>query len=312
MIRRRRGEAGDSLAFLDIITCGFGAMILLLLITKPVPDDIDFSVQQPDLSASIEQASQNVAALQFELQGLQSELSATPEPANQSVDEQLTSSIQAARKTLEELKSSNLALARVRTTMLEANITQTTAPQLRDPEVGGIPVDGEYVIFIIDTSGSMLSIWDKVVEMINRIIDVHPKVRGFQIMNDNGNYLMETTRGKWLPDTPKSRQNVKNSLNLWNSFSNSSPVEGLVAALRTYGKTREKISIYVVGDEFTGPSYDTVIDTLEELNVDKSTGQPKVRVHGIGLLSEIEFTRFSTLMRNVVERNRGAFLGLPY
>ena len=34
--------------------------------------------------------------------------------------------------------------------------------QRRVKEVGGIPVDSEYVVFIIDTSGSMKALWGKV------------------------------------------------------------------------------------------------------------------------------------------------------
>ncbi len=312
MRRRRRGDGGESLAFLDVVTCGFGAIILLLIISKPVPDHTDFSEQQRDLSASIEQSAQDVAALQRELQGLQSKLSATPDPVEQSVDQQLQTSVKRAKMALQELKSSNQALELVKKTQLEANITQTTAPQQRDLEVGGIPVDGDYVIFIVDTSGSMMQIWNQVVERLVQIIDIHPRVRGFQIMNDNGYYLIESTKGKWLPDTPNSRKNVKNLLYTWQGFSNSSPVEGLVTALRDYGGTRENVSIYIVGDDFTGASYDTVIDTLKKLNINQITGESRARVHSLGFISEHGSSRYSTLMRNVAERNRGTFLGLPY
>ncbi len=313
-MRNRRGSEGASLAFLDIITCGFGAIILLLIITKPVPDDTDFVERQRDLSSSIMNVAQQVAALQFQLRSLESELIAIPDPAEkrQSTDQRILQSISTAENELQELKSSNAALEVVKKTLLETSITQTTAPEQRDPEVGGIPVDSEYVIFIVDTSGSMYQIWNSVVDVINRVIDSHPKVRGFQIMNDNGNYLFESTRRKWMPDTPRSRENVKNALERWRSFSSSSPVEGLEIALRTYARKREKIAIYIFGDEYTGSSYDEVIDTLNRLNLNQTTGQPRVRVHGIGFLTQsLGSKRYSVLMRNVVERNRGAFLGLP-
>ena len=312
MIRRRRGEGGESLAFLDIITCGFGAMILLLIISKPVPDETDFAVQQRDLSAAVERGAETVATLQQKLQGLQSELSSVPDPAQQSVDLQLETSVETAKIALQELKSTNQALELVKKTQFSANITQTTAPTQRDPEVGGIPVDGEYVIFIIDTSGSMIQIWDKVVERVNQIIDIHPQVRGFQIMNDNGFYLLPSTQRKWLPDTPRSRENVKNMMYTWADFSSSSPVEGLVVALRDYGRTRQNISIYIVGDDFTGASYDEVIQTLRSLNTNRSTGRSQVRVHSLGFISQHGSSRYSTLMRSVAEQNRGAFLGLPH
>lgn len=307
---RNRNET-ESLAFLDIITCGFGAIVLLLLISKPVPDDTDFAVQDVDLGASIQSAAAAVAALQTTLQGLRTELSEIPDPAKQTVDREVDRSVAEARNTLQELQSSNDALEIVQKSMVTASIRETTTPKQRDPEVGGIPVDSEYVIFIVDTSGSMMEIWDYVVDVMDRVIDIHPKVKGFQIMNDNGNYLFESTRRQWLPDNARSRRNVKNGLRHWQSFSNSSPVEGLEIALRTYGSKRNKISIYIVGDDYTGSSYDSVINTLQRLNINKITGEAKVRVHSIGFLSQYGSDRYSTLMRSVVDQNRGAFLGLP-
>ena len=82
-------------------------------------------------------------------------------------------------------------------------------------------------------------------------------------------------------------------------------------ALRTYGNMRDNISIYILGDDYTGSSYDSVINTLQSLNINKTTGKAKARVHSIGFISPYGSSRFPTLMRAVVEQNRGAFLGLP-
>ena len=59
-------------------------------------------------------------------------------------------------------------------------------------------------------------------------------------------------RGKWIPDTPAQRRTVIERLRTWNAFSNSSPIEGIVEAIRTYHSKDKKISLYVFGDEFTG------------------------------------------------------------
>ena len=167
MRKRRRSGEGESLAFLDIVTCGFGAIVLLLIITKPVPDHTDFAEQQQDLSGAIAAAGQQVTALQAKLQSILTELAAIPEPAQNSVDQGLNQSLSEARDAVGELNSSNEALELVKETLIAATITQTTTPQQRDPEVGGIPVDGEYVIFVIDTSGSMVEIWSSVIDTIS-------------------------------------------------------------------------------------------------------------------------------------------------
>ena len=75
-------------------------------------------------------------------------------------------------------------------------------------------------------------------------------------MNDQGIYMYPTFQGKWLPDTPAQRNDVIDRLRDWTPFSNSSPVEGIIEAIRTYHTKRLKISLYVFGDEFTGSSID--------------------------------------------------------
>ena len=54
----------------------------------------------------------------------------------------------------------------------------------------------------------MRQIWDRVMAEISNILDIHPKVEGFQILNDNGLHLIDAYRYKWIPDTPSRRNNV--------------------------------------------------------------------------------------------------------
>lgn len=310
MRKRERGTEIFSLAFLDIITCGFGAIILLLLITRPIPVEIDETHENVGLQSAIETLLTTIARQRAELASLNQPEREIVEPQSDT-SASLDASIKEVSESLSELKIANQGLQSVINSLKNMTIKTTTNPENRDPEVGGIPVDSEYVIFIVDTSGSMGEIWDRVIDVIYRVLDIHPKVKGFQVMNDNGIYLMDSTRRKWIPDTPSSRKNIKNLLSLWISFSNSSPVEGLEIALKTYANRKDNISVYIFGDDFTGASYDKVIDTLKTLNTNKSSGQPIVRVHGIGFTSEYGSARYGTLLRYVTERNRGAFLGLP-
>ena len=299
-----------SFAFLDIITCGFGAIILLLLITRPIPVEVDAVHENVDLQSAIETVLATIARQKAALTSmiLPEQDSVSPESLDSN---SLDTKISEIKDKLSALQSSNKGLETVINSLKSLTIQATTDPEKRDPEVGGIPVDSEYVIFIVDTSGSMLGIWGQVIDVMNRLLDIHPKVKGFQVMNDNGSYLMNSTKLRWISDTPKSRQSVKNLLNHWQSFSNSSPVEGLERALKDYTNRYDKISIYIFGDDFTGSSYDDVINTLKAVNIDKSTRKPITRVHGIGFISEYGSFKFATLLRYVTERNRGAFIGLP-
>ena len=135
---------------------------------------------------------------------------------------------------------------------------------IRDRLIGGIPVDSEYIIFIIDTSGSMFSYaWERMLQEMEATLDIYPTVKGIQVLNDMGNYLFSRYRGEWIPDTPARRSLILQNLRNWNVFSNSSPVEGITNAVRTFYDPGKKISIYVFGDEFTGASIQEVVQTVD-------------------------------------------------
>jgi hypothetical protein len=178
------------------------------------------------------------------------------------------------------------------------------------------PDDSEYIIFIIDTSGSMFNhAWPMMLEKVEETLNLYPKLQGFQVMNDEGVYMFTDYRGKWMPDTPAQRRTVLERLRTWNAFSNSSPIEGIVEAIRSYRETDQKISLYVFGDEFTGPSIDSVVDGVDNINRKDASGERRVRIQGIGFplrpdAPQYTSMRFATLMRILCQRNGGSFVSL--
>ncbi len=178
------------------------------------------------------------------------------------------------------------------------------------------PDDSEYIIFIIDTSGSMFNhAWPMMLEKVEETLNLYPKLQGFQVMNDEGVYMFTDYRGKWMPDTPAQRRTVVERLRTWNAFSNSSPIEGIVEAIRSYHDTDQKISLYVFGDEFTGPSIDSVVDGVDNINRKDASGERRVRIHAIGFplrpdAPQYTSMRFATLMRILCQRNGGSFVSL--
>ena len=313
MKRRRPSDEVFGLAFLDVITCGFGAIVLLLLISRPALIEVDDEPRPAVEATGLEQAADLVSRLRARgvaLQALLAEESEHP-AATRGEDPALEESIRLAGERLRQLQRDNRGLERVEESLRRATLDVPPTATERDPEVGGIPVDSEYVIFILDTSGSMQSIWDKVMDVIGRVLDIHPKVNGFQVLNDNGAYLISGYRRKWIRDTPRLRKSVLNALETWGAMSNSSPVEGLQTALRTYARQDRKIAIYIFGDDFRGSSYDRVMETLRDLNVDTATGRSRVRVHAVGFVSTHIHDRYATLMREVTRNHDGAFLALP-
>ena len=326
--KKRRGPEEFSLSFLDVICCGFGAVILLLMITKTVEPQI--------IEASTVNLEGKVAAMQdlvFEIRGetrvLNRDLNAKQEQLSE-YDERIAilrgqlASMKSRHDNILVQTNSNdvvtaqLAIARQ---ALSAEQKRLLGDQYKSKNnlIGGIPVDSEYIIFVIDTSGSMFSYsWQRMMDELEATLSIYPKVKGIQIMNDMGKYMFSRYAGKWIPDTPSRRKVMMDNLRNWNVFSNSSPVEGITQAIRTFYDPNKKISVYVFGDEFTGQSIAEVVDTIDRINRENSNGERLVRIHAVGF--PVQFIRaphlqttgirFATLMRELTYRNGGTFVGL--
>ncbi|MDX8396692.1 MAG: hypothetical protein R8K49_00055 [Mariprofundaceae bacterium] len=313
MRRRREGLEIFTVSFLDIISSAFAAVVLLVLISKPLEDlsPVDLAATEAMLKqvisadSSVEDSAQELAKKRLELASLQ-QINALLQSSETTAKQHLGDKT----SQLEKLDGDLKGLSLVQSSMSRASIKPSSST-VRDVEVGGIPVDSDYIIFIVDTSGSMISIWDRVSKEVLNVLKIHPKVKGFQIMNDNGIHLISSHVGKWIPDTPLRRKAVMKVFRNWRSASNSSPVEGLEVALKRYAKPGRSLSIYIFGDDYTGSSYDGVITSLAALNTNRITGKKLAKIHAVGFISNYASNRFSILMREVTKRNDGTFLALP-
>ena len=192
-------------------------------------------------------------------------------------------------------------------------------PDPKDYKVGGIPVDSEYIIFIVDTSGSMRQYeWDRVQQQIQDTLDVYPTVKGLQILNDEGEHMFKSYRGEWIPDTPARRQAIIDGMRNWNAFSNSSPREGILAAIDTYYDPNKKISLYVYSDDFAQGSINAVVREVDRRNRLDASGARRVRIHAVAFPVYYDVTgtlltaaNFAVLMRTLCQRNGGTFITLP-
>ena len=329
MKRRNRETDSFSVSFLDVISCGFGAIILLLMITKnAAPVVIEFTDQQP--AGSVNELQQQLFAIRGETSVLNRELNAKQEQLSvyrervARLQQELTTiqgryraSNQMSEETTEEV--GRLAIAKQSLTAeMERLLGQSFARE--DNYIGGVPVDSEYIIFVIDTSGSMYeNSWGKMLEVIDDTLQVYPEVKGIQVMNDMGDYMFDSYRGQWIPDTPGRRELILNTLRSWNPYSNSSPVEGVTRAINSFYAPDKKISIYVLGDDFQpGGSITEVLRTIDRINVQDASGNRLVRIHGIGFPVIFQYDRrfhqsvyrYSNLMRELTQRNGGTFVGL--
>lgn len=319
-----------SMSFLDIISCAFGAIILLFVLSKQAEPMVIEGIRA-NLAGVIAELERTIFELRGDATVLNRERSAKrielvrEETELEGLLRELAA-VQgehaAARQTLDAklVIEGKLAVARQDLTEeMQRLLGEANRRPEEDANIGGVPVDSEYIIFIIDTSGSMFSnAWALTIRKIRETLDVYPKVKGIQVMNDMGDYMFSSYAGRWIPDSPARRQAILKRLRTWNPFSNSSPVEGITRAIRTFYAPDKKISLYVFGDEFSGPSIDAVVRQVDAINKEDAQGNRLVRIHGVGFPVQITRPaqyrttgiRFAALMRILSARNGGTFVAL--
>lgn len=326
MRTRRRDIEVFSLSFLDCICCAFGAIILLFVLSK-FGEPMVIEQTRTDLDAAIIRLEEEKHAIRGESLVLERELEAKNTQLSEAKKE--LARLQGDLSSLEgEFAASrdnaevqNIIEGRMAKTLQDLTEEMKRLSARRPPKpsasVGGIPVDSEYIIFIIDTSGSMQrGAWGTVRKKIRETLNVYPKVKGIQIMNDMGDYMFPQYRGRWIPDTKRRRQVILEALPTWQPFSNSSPVEGITTAIRSFYDPKKKISLYVFGDEYSGRDMQAAVKAVDRINRAGPGGKRRVRIHAVGfptVLTDprgITGIRFAALMRAICERNGGAFVGL--
>jgi hypothetical protein len=322
---RRRDTEMFSLSFLDCICCGFGAIILLLVLTD-VDQPVVIERTRDAMEGQLKRLQEELFAIRGETDQLNREMQGRIEALSRE-----RTRLARLQGDLTEVKGefsasrSDAAVANIVETELVSAYQELTAEMERlqnQPRprpvvdaVGGIPIDSEYVVFVIDTSNSMVSLhWETTVELMREILDIYPQVKGLQVLNDQGRYMFGGTPGRWLDDSDNTRSRIRQTLANWRPFSQSNPVPGIEQALRSYRTAGQKISIYVIGDEFAGESIQAALDSIGRLNA-ANPRQPRARIHAIGFpegagMPPFTNIRFAALMRAVSARNEGTFVGL--
>jgi hypothetical protein len=325
-MRRRRSVEVFSLSFLDCICCGFGAIILLLVLTE-VGRPVVLEKSRKNLDGQVRALSEKLYAIQGETTELTRELEGSRATLDQERQKLARlagdlSAIQGQHSTsTQDASVSNkvegeLVAAYQKLSKEMERLLKERAKRPATEAIGGIPVDSEYIVFVVDTSDSMTdNHWDTNLAIIDEILGFYPHVLGLQIMNDQGAYMFENTKGQWLADSVEQRAEIRRRAKHWAAFSQSNPVPGMEEAIRTYWAPDKRISVFVLGDEFTGKSIQAALDSITALNKPGADGRRPVRIHAIGFpegqgMSPDTNIRFSALMRLVCSQNNGTFVGL--
>ena len=325
MKRQRRELQEASISFLDVISCGFGAIVLLLVIAR-VGDPSALEEAEEALRGTVKEFQQQLFDVRGESVVLNTELKSRKQQLSE-----LTERVARLKAKLASVdkQAQTISLSQARETeqlqlvmqILTEEMERLVGPEFKQQNnlIGGIPVDSDYIIFVIDTSGSMqVAAWERVKKEMINILDIYPDVKGIQVLNDMGQYMFSAYRERWIPDSPKMREEIITTLGNWAPFSNSSPVEGINAAIQTFYKRDRKISIYTLGDDFQGRTIRNVVRAVDKLNRANLGADRLVRIHAIGFpvhcarggAPSVSAIKFAALMRELSYNNGGTFIGL--
>jgi len=321
MKRERTDDNDTSLSFLDVIACAFGAIVLLVLIL-PISE---FGVaEQTTQTSDYGRALWALSAIGEEVATLEREVAENDELAavldaklNSAADQstQLQELLDRTRDQARQLREQSAAVAASRR-ILEQPRPPAEEDRTLDTELAGIPVDSEYIAFVVDTSGSMRQIWDYVLREITNVLSVYPTVKGFQVLNDQGYYLYGGNKRRWIPDSPANRRAALDQMRswLWQPFSASNPAPGIAAAVRDLYDQDRKMALFVFGDDYAGTDFDNFLDRVDRAVASAQAGKGAFRIHAIGFSNEGVAgspLNFGMLMRELTRRHQGVFLALP-
>jgi hypothetical protein len=328
MARKREVEI-FSMSFLDCICCGFGAIILLFILTMGVSRTIVKKSRQ-ELEHTLQEMLASFGVLQTEHVRLSGELASKEKSLQDIITE--VAELQALLARLnEQIQNENSGkkslLTEVQDLKREVAVMQKEVPDIPQVDTSkpiGVPVESNYVAFVIDTSGSMRDestnlLLPYVVRKFDEVIGSYPEVKGVQFLDADGRFILGRGDG-WIPDSKETREAVINAVRRYGIYSNSNPVPGIVRAIRTLhdpNNTEMKMGIYVFGDEFTETA-EMVLERVDRLNPKGANGKRPITINGIGFpnLMRSGFSlgqtgvKFANLMRELTQENGGAFVAV--
>lgn len=329
MKRQRRETETFSLSFLDCICCGFGAVILLFVISLGAESRIIEGMQEA-VEARFRALNAELSATETETAELARQQSAATarlaelEALAQSLEKAAATATAQEETLAEEISELETIRADRRRELAAREEARRTPPGRADiPSAVGIPLDRNYLIFVIDTSGSMRALpnffdltgrrglWPEAIRQMDAALRAYPSVQGLQFLDADGRHIIESSAGQWLPDSPAQRRVYLEAVNRYQRFSQSNPVPGIQTAIQRYRDPDKRIAIFVVGDEFGG-NVQTVLNRLERINPRGANGERAVSINGLAFPTPafpgITAQRYADLMREVANAHDGAVI----
>ncbi len=327
---RRREVALFSLSFLDCICCGFGAIILLFVLTMGSQTESIRNVRE-SLQRIMLANLATLGELSTEKQELLRQASAQAAVQAEIEEKETLQSLLADLEQQIQYQEAGRQALLVEVAKIDESLAALQKqPKMVLPNVEpapvGVPVGSNHIAFVIDTSGSMRDpanemFWPAVIEKFDDVLDAYPQVDGIQVFDADGRFLMGGRNAQgWLEDTPEIRAAFRQALRRYDIASNSNPVPGIFQAINRLHQPDNfemQMGIYVLGDEFTGTA-EPVLRQLDRLNPADENGVRRVVINAIGFPTAVQFPlvpgnsglKYANLMREVTFQHGGAFIAL--
>ena len=328
MLKRRPIEV-FSLSFLDCLCCGFGAILLLFILSigsgKAGQQD---AIEAPDLKALREQ----LAQLEADIGDKSAQLQAARNRAqSEQQRQQLQASVQQLSEQLAQLQQEVASRqANLSASQQEAAKAQRLLQSFKHENLPpiGLPSEATHVAFIIDSSGSMRNQISRqlhyaVIEQISELLDSLPAVDRIQFIDSSGNYMLGGRKNYWLPDSPGLRKQALRTVLNYPLLSVSDPEPGIRQAFRDLLpaiQAEQRMSLYVIGDDFRG-STQSLLLKLDRLNRrDPQSGERRVSISAVGFPTLVDpfrigapqgNARFANIMREIAEAHDGVLILKP-
>jgi len=298
------------MSFLDIMACGFGALVLILLISEFQESEVKQVENNADIFL---EAQEEKAKKIIKVESLDKLMSSNIEDLISTRQRLDVLKMELEKKSLISAKLNDLA-SDTDFQISKQRLKSLSAP-MEQKEASGIKLDSRYLVFIIDTSGSMEP-WVKIVQEIDNLIQTFPDLEGYMVMNDNGSIFHGGD--PWLNPTKTNRSASIGILraNRAKYGSLSNPIVGLKKVIRVWGDKYKDLGVFIMGDDILDQTsrIETISQEVLKLNTDLS-GKTKVRVNAVGFLtSRANISQqqgnknYLMLMRELTEQSGGAMV----
>ena len=310
MSKQRKISELFSMSFLDIMACGFGALVLILLISEFQESEVKQVENNADIFL---EAQEEKAKKIIKVESLDKLMSSNIEDLISTRQRLDVLKMELEKKSLISAKLNDLA-SDTDFQISKQRLKSLSAP-MEQKEASGIKLDSRYLVFIIDTSGSMEP-WVKIVQEIDNLIQTFPDLEGYMVMNDNGSIFHGGD--PWLNPTKINRSASIGILraNRAKYGSLSNPIVGLKKVIRVWGDKYKDLGVFIMGDDILDQTsrIETISQEVLKLNTDLS-GKTKVRVNAVGFLTsrgnisqQQGNKNYLMLMRELTEQSGGAMV----